>query len=197
MRGCQVPAHEEVRDQLDENVHRIPVEEATEEKVDESDQAQLQAAEYLDQLQRSQAEFANYKKRIEREREQYVSLANAALIHKLLPILDDLERALETVPDTLRGLTWVEGVALIERRLRMTLEQEGLTEIESVGKKFDPQLHHAVVREETTKHAEDEIIGELQKGYKLHDKVLRPSMVRVAANPIDEDHTNPAGREDN
>jgi molecular chaperone GrpE len=182
---------------LDENVHRIPIEEATEEKVDESDQAQLQAAEYLDQLQRSQAEFANYKKRIEREREQYVSLANAALIHKLLPILDDLERALETIPDSLRGLTWVEGVALIERRLRMTLEQEGLTEIESVGKKFNPELHHAVVRQETTEHAEDEIIGELQKGYKLHDKVLRPSMVRVAANPIDEDQTNPAGREDN
>jgi molecular chaperone GrpE len=182
---------------LDDNVHRIPVEETTEEKLDDLDQAQLQAAEYLDQLQRSQAEFANYKKRIEREREQYVSLANAALIHKLLPILDDLERALETIPDSLRGMTWVEGVALIERRLRMTLEQEGLTEIESVGKKFDPELHHAVVRQETTEHAEGEIIGELQKGYKLHDKVLRPSMVRVAANPEDEDQTKVAGREDN
>jgi len=93
---------------------------------------------------------------------------------------------LQTVPHNLRGLTWVEGIALIERRLRMTLEQEGLTEIEAMGKKFDPELHHAAVREETTEYEEDEIISELQKGYTLHDKVLRPSMVRVAARPTDE-----------
>jgi molecular chaperone GrpE len=180
---------------LKNNVHKIPVEEATEEKIDAAvERAQLQAAEYLDQLQRSQAEFANYKKRIEREREQYVSLANAALISNLLPVLDDWERALETIPDNLRDLTWVEGVALIERRVRATLEQEGLTEIDAVGKKFDPELHHAVVREETTEYADGQIISELQKGYKLHDRVLRPSMVRVAANPKDE-NTNYPDRE--
>jgi len=171
---------------LKEEVEQKGIEEKLEQEVDELEKARAEADEYLEQLQRSQAEFANYKKRIEREREDFVTLASAALIAKLLPVLDDCERALQTVPHNLRGLTWVEGIALIERRLRMTLEQEGLTEIEAMGKKFDPELHHAAVREETTEYEEDEIISELQKGYTLHDKVLRPSMVRVAARPTDE-----------
>jgi molecular chaperone GrpE len=166
-------------------------EEAIAEEVDELAEARAQAAEYLDQLQRVQAEFANYKKRIEREREEFVSLANAALISRLLPILDDCKRALQTVPDNLRGLTWVEGIALIERRLQMTLEQEGLSEIEAVGKAFDPELHHAVVSQESKEHEEGEIIGEMQKGYKLQGKVLRPSMVRVAAKPANKKREDP------
>jgi molecular chaperone GrpE len=172
---------------LENSEQERPEEElVVEEEVDELAQAKAEAAEYLDQLQRTQAEFANYKKRIEREREEFVSLANAALISRLLPILDDCKRALQTVPDNLRGLTWVEGIALIERRLQMTLEQEGLSEIKAMGETFDPELHHAVVSQETAEHAEGEIIGELQKGYKLHDKLLRPSMVRVAAKPANE-----------
>ena len=152
----------------------------------ELEKANHEATEYLEQLQRSQAEFANYKKRNEREREDFIKLANAALITKLLPVLDDCERALQTVPDNLRRLTWVEGIFLIERRLRMTLEEEGLSEIEAVGKNFDPQLHHAAIRDETTDYGDDEIISELQKGYKLNDRVLRPTMVRVAANPSEK-----------
>ncbi len=162
----------------------------------ELEKAQAQAAEYLEQLQRSRAEFANYKKRNEREREDFIKLANAALITKLLPVVDDCARALQTVPDSLRGLTWVEGIFLIERRLRTLLEQEGLTEIEAVGKKFNPELHHAAVREENTEYEDGEVISELQKGYMLNDRVLRPSMVRVAAKP-DETSTEVSGREDN
>ena len=172
------------------------IEENFEEELDELgklqkelEDAQQEAAEYLDQLQRSQAEFANYKKRNEREREDFVKLATAALVTKLLPILDDCERALQTVPDNLRNLTWVEGIFLIERRLRMTLEEEGLTDIEALGKKFDPELHYAAVREETADYEEDEIISELQKGYKLNDKLLRPSMVRVAAKPSEKSNS--------
>lgn len=176
---------------MDDRAQEKPVEEKVEEEIDEIERAQAQAAEYLDQLQRTQAEFANYKKRVEREREEYIGLANAALIAKLLPILDDCERALQTIPDNLQGLTWVEGIVLIERRLRMILQQEGLTEIEAVGEQFDPELHHAVVREESTEHSEDTITGELQKGYKLNDKVLRPSMVRVAAVPSEENKGRP------
>jgi molecular chaperone GrpE len=177
---------------LDEIVQEKPVEEEeAKEELDELERAEAQAAEYLDQLQRTQAEFANYKKRLEREREEFISLANAALISKLLPILDDFERALQTVPDNLPSLTWVEGILLIERRLRMILEQEGLSEIEAVGEQFDPELHHAVVREETTEQDENTVIGEMQKGYKLHDKVLRPSMVRVAAMPTEKKKEDP------
>jgi len=167
------------------------VEEELVEEVDELEQARAKAAEYLDQLQRTQAEFANYKKRIEREREDFISLANAALISKLLPILDDCKRALATVPDKLRGLTWVEGIALIERRLQLTLEQEGLAEIEAVGNTFDPELHHAVVSQETTEYPDGEIIDEMQKGYKLNDRLLRPSMVRVAAKPTKKNREDP------
>ncbi len=174
-----------MEERVEDNVEET-AEEILEQEADELEKSKAEAAEYLDQLQRAQAQFANYKKRIEREREEFVTLANAALITKLLPILDDCERALQTVPDNLRGLTWVEGIFLIERRLRMTLQQEGLEEIEAVGKEFDPELHHAAVREETTEYKEDEIISELQTGYKLNDKVLRPSMVRVAAKPRDD-----------
>jgi molecular chaperone GrpE len=145
--------------------------------------ARAEAEEYLEQLQRSRAEFANYKKRNEREREDFIRLANAALITKLLPILDACERALSTVPESLRDLTWVEGIFLIERRLRMILEQEGLSQIDAVGEQFDPEVHHAAVREETSDYEDGEIIDELQKGYKLNDRVLRPAMVRIAAKP--------------
>ncbi len=169
------------------------IEETFEEQVDELgrlqnelEEAKAEATEYLEQLQRSQADFANYKKRNERQREDFIKLANAALVSKLLPVLDDCERALNTVPDNLRSLTWVEGIFLIERRLHAILEQEGLTEIEAVGQKFDPELHHAAIREETTEYEEDTIISELQKGYKLNDRVLRPSMVKVAAKPSDK-----------
>jgi molecular chaperone GrpE len=170
------------------------IEESLEQELDDIEnlreqleEARAEAAQYLEQVQRSQAEFANYKKRSEREREDFVKLANAALISKLLPILDDCERAMQTVPDNLRSLTWVEGILLIERRLRLILEDEGLTEIEALGEKFDPELHHAAVREETMEYEEGEIIGALQKGYRLQDRVLRPSMVRVAANPSEKD----------
>ena len=184
-------AHSEVDRQLDDETQERTTEEAIEEQTDELEQVQAQAAEYLDQLQRAQAEFANYKKRIERERQEFVSLANAALISSLLPILDDFERALDTVPDDLQDQTWVDGLLLIERSLRKTLEEEGVSEIDSVGKTFDPEFHHAVVREESSEYEEDEVISELQKGYRLHDKVLRPSMVRVAAMPSDKKNKDP------
>jgi molecular chaperone GrpE len=171
---------------LDERIREKPAEAAAEEVIGELEKAQADAAEYLDRLQRLQAEFANYKKRIERERSEFVSLANATLITKLLPILDDLERALESVPDQVQGTDWMEGIRLIERALHTTLEQEGLTEIEAVGKMFDPQFHHAVVREETSEYEDDEIIDELQRGYRLQGRVLRPSTVIVAARPSDE-----------
>ncbi|MDH4207874.1 MAG: nucleotide exchange factor GrpE [Anaerolineae bacterium] len=172
---------------MDERIQDKPAEETAEETIGELEKAQAEAAEYLERLQRLQAEFANYKKRIEREHGEFVSLANGALISKLLPILDDLGRALENVPDKLQGTEWLDGIRLIERALQTTLEQEGLTEIEALGKKFDPQFHHAVVREETTEYEDDEIIGELQRGYRLQDRVLRPSMVIVAARPGNQD----------
>lgn len=146
----------------------------------ELEKAKAQAAEYLEGWQRTQAEFANYRKRNEQERQELLKLANATLIAKLLPIMDDFERAFQTLPRSLARLTWIDGIALIHRRLQAVLEAEGLTVIETEGQSFDPLLHEAVTYEEVEGYDDGQIIEEVQKGYKLHDRVLRPALVRVA-----------------
>jgi molecular chaperone GrpE len=146
----------------------------------ELEEQEAKAAEYLDGWQRARAEFANYKKRIEKEQEDMIKSANGAFIAKLLPVMDDFERAFQTLPFDLMGMTWLEGIALIQRKLQVLLEQEGVTVIEAEGQMFDPTLHQAVTHEESEEHEEGQIIGEVQKGYKIGDKVLRPSLVRVA-----------------
>jgi molecular chaperone GrpE len=146
----------------------------------ELEEQKAKAVEYLDGWQRARAEFANYKKRIEKEQEDMVKFANGAFITKLLPVIDDFERAFQTLPLGLMGMTWLEGIVLIQRKLQMLLEQEGVTVIEAEGQVFDPILHQAVTHEESEEHEEGQIIGEVQKGYKMGDKVLRPSLVRVA-----------------
>jgi molecular chaperone GrpE len=144
------------------------------------EEQKAKAAEYLDGWQRARAEFANYKKRIEKEQEDMIKSANGAFITRLLPVMDDFERAFQTLPLDLMGMTWLEGIALIQRKLQILLEQEGVTVIEIEGQFFDPTLHQAVTYEESEEHEEGQIIGEVQKGYKMGDRVLRPSLVRVA-----------------
>jgi molecular chaperone GrpE len=128
--------------------------------------------------QRTQADFVNYRRRAEQERADLVKLAEAGLIRDLLPVLDDLERALANLPPELRGLTWVDGILLIERKLAAVLEAHGLTPIDALGKEFDPHQHDAVLREGEPSAATI-VTGELQKGYRLHDQVLRPTLVKV------------------
>jgi molecular chaperone GrpE len=157
----------------------------------ELEEAKTQAAEYLDGWQRARAEFANYKKRNEQERQELFKLANTTLITRLLPIFDDFERAFQTLPNNLLSLTWIDGVVLIYRRLQAIVEAEGLTLMETEGQSFDPLLHEAVTYEESAEHEEGQIIGEVQKGYKLGDRVLRPALVRVAkGKPVSEAEPN-------
>ena len=134
------------------------------------------AEDYLANWQRTQADFINYKKRIEQERDETAKFANAMLVLNLLPVLDDLERALDNVTPKLAGLTWVDGIGLIYRKLQAILEGHGLTEIKALGQPFDPNLHEAVLYGDGE---EGKVIEELQKGYRLHDRVLRPTMVKV------------------
>jgi len=143
-------------------------------------EAKAQAAEYLDQWRRTAADLSNYRKRTEREREEITRFSNAALLTRLLPVIDDFDRAMVALPADLRHLTWVEGVALIEHKLRLILEGEGLKPIEAVGKPFDPERHEAVVREETDAYPDGQVIAELQRGYELNGRVLRPALVKVA-----------------
>ncbi|MGQ9675244.1 MAG: nucleotide exchange factor GrpE [Chloroflexota bacterium] len=138
------------------------------------------ADEHRDLLQRVQADFINYKRRTEQERAEQVKFANSMLILKILPILDDFERAAETVQADLAGLNWVQGVTLIGRKLRAALEEEGLSRIDALGAEFDPRYHEAVVYEEAPGDEKDRVVAVLQNGYKLHDKVIRPAIVKVA-----------------
>jgi len=158
-------------------------EEEPEEEQDELEQAKAQAAEYLEGWQRTQAEFSNYKKRQETERAQMMALASAGVLLKLLPVVDDFERALSTMTANFSQLTWCEGIKLIKNKLDNILESEGVTPIESAGQAFDPRYHEAVTHEEVAGYEEGQIIGEIQKGYALGERVLRPAMVRVAKAP--------------
>ncbi len=133
------------------------------------------AAGYLTNWQRAQADFVNYKRRIEQEREEFNKFANSSLMLSLLPILDDLERALDHVSQK-RAPQWAEGVKLIERKLRATLEAQGLAPIKALGEQFDPKLHEAVRQD---KGEQGIVIEEMQKGYTLHGRLLRPAMVVV------------------
>jgi molecular chaperone GrpE len=141
--------------------------------------------EHLYNWQRSAADFANYKRRTDEERATVAQFGTAVLIGRLLGVLDDFDRALESVPADAHD-AWIEGVKLVERKLRSVLEAEGVTPIEAIGQPFDPNLHEAVVHEPTADHPDNQVIGELQRGYRLHDRVIRPSLVRVANNPKEQ-----------
>ena len=143
--------------------------------------AEAQASEYLDGWQRARAELANYKKRVERERSQWSEAATMDTIALFLPAIDDAERALESRPPEMADEPWLEGIKLIYRKLRATLEVLGVTEIEAEGMAFDPAFHEAITHEESGDHDEGQIIGVVQKGYMLNDKVIRPARVRVAS----------------
>ncbi|HEV8516600.1 MAG TPA: nucleotide exchange factor GrpE [Candidatus Limnocylindrales bacterium] len=145
--------------------------------------AEQEAADNKAAWQRSAADFANYRRRTEQEREQTLGLANEMLLLKLLAVVDDFDRALAAMPRELEHLGWIEGIWLVERKLRNLLESEGVTPIEAVGKPFDPREHEAVLHEETTAAADGSVIGEIQRGYRIRDRVLRPALVSVAKNP--------------
>lgn len=136
--------------------------------------------------QRAQADFINYKRRTEQEKEGIGRFANSMLVVNLLPVLDDLERALDSISDDIE-LGWVDGIRLIERKLRGILESQGLSPIKALGEPFDPYLHEAVRQD---KGKEGIVVEELQKGYKLYDRVIRPSKVVVGNGEAEEEGEN-------
>jgi molecular chaperone GrpE len=136
---------------------------------------------YLDQLQRSLAEFANYRRRVEQERAFGREIATRDLLRQLVPIVDDLKRALESVPEDQMETPWVQGVGLIERKLLALLEREGVTPIEAEGQPFDPAFHEAVASDPGS--SGDTVVEVYQAGYKHRNALLRPAMVRVGDQP--------------
>ena len=136
--------------------------------------------EYRDLLLRKTAELDNYRKRVDRERAAADEAAAADLITELLPILDNLERALETGVDTAAAAAYRTGVELIHKQLLDLLAKRRVVPIDTAGQDFDPHYHQAVAHEASGEHPEGQIIGELQRGYMLAGRLLRPAMVRVA-----------------
>jgi molecular chaperone GrpE len=134
------------------------------------------AEEYLANWQRAQADFINYRRRTEQDRLEFNRYANSQLALALLPVLDDLERALEAVPPKLAKNEWVEGIKLVGRKFESALEGQGITPVDALGKSFDPNYHEALRQD---KGEEGMVIDVFQKGYMLGNKVLRPAKVVV------------------
>ncbi len=146
------------------------------------------AQTFMANWQRAAADMQNLKRRMEQERFEVGRLANASLVINLLPLMDDLERALHEVDPNLAGLTWIDGIRLIHRKFEVVLQNAGVSEIEADGQQFDPNVHEAISE---APGEEGKIVSVVQKGYKLGDRVIRPAMVIVgkgAAGP-------PAGQE--
>jgi len=161
--------------EMPENGRQVEAEiEALQKQLEE---AQAKATENLDGWQRSQAEFINYKNRVQRDREMDYASMKGDIIKRMLPVLDDLERSLAHRPE---GDSWADGMELIARKFRSVLEAEGIKRIEAEGQLFDPNFHEAISSEPSEEVESGHVIGVVQNGYMLGERVIRPAMVRVA-----------------
>ncbi|MCD6574305.1 nucleotide exchange factor GrpE [Candidatus Aerophobetes bacterium] len=147
-----------------------------EKQVETSDR---EAEEYLDHLKRLKAEFENYKKRMVKERQQIVTWAIEDLIKEFLPVLDDLERAIDSASISQDFSSLIQGIKMVYDHFKQLLKKKGLEEISAQGEEFDPNLHEAIMRIESDEHPDNVVVEEMRKGYKFKDRVLRPAMVKV------------------
>jgi len=154
---------------------------------DELEMERTRSAEYLDQAQRTRAELINYRRRMEQEMQVTRRYAAEHLIARLLPVIDDFHRAIDAVPQNDRENPWVQGMLLIERKMWSVLESEGVKPIDAVGKTFDPSIHEAVSVENDGGNV---VVEEFQRGYMLHDRLIRPSMVKVGQGKTDNPEMN-------
>ena len=153
---------------------------------EDPDQILKERDDYRDRLLRSIAEFDNYRKRIERERRELAEFVSFEILHDLLPLIDDLERALaasatsgESTAQTVAS--YRTGIELIHKQLAELLRKRNVTPIEAKGADFDPHVHQAVASEPSDSHRDNEVIEELRRGYRLGERLLRPAMVKVAS----------------
>jgi molecular chaperone GrpE len=165
----------------DEPMTDAPESPAATEPSEASELAELQRErdDFKDRWLRKGAEFDNYRKRIERERREQADQSVVDLLQELLLVVDDFDRAL-TVDAGEGSASYRKGVEMIHGKLHDLLRKQGVKPIDALGADFDPNLHQAVVHEESPEHREGEVIGELRKGYTLNDRLLRPAMVKVA-----------------
>lgn len=176
----------------EENIHAYPDEGAPTEGSDDADvsvqlealqkriaELEKEAEENKNNWLRAAADYKNFKRRVDQERIDLISRASAGLLLKLLPIADDIERATDSVTPEVADSAWYGGFKLIPQKLRTVLESEGVTPIEAIGQEFDPNWHEAVMFDDSGDSESTYVVAELQKGYKLRERVLRPTMVKV------------------
>lgn len=140
--------------------------------------------EYLNRLKYLQADFENYRKRIEREIHETVHVSNERLIGNLLSVMDELELALRSGRETESKQAILEGIEMTLRKMNATLVQEGLARIKAVGETFDPTLHEIIAKVPTRDHDENVVVEEVRTGYMFRDKVIRPTIVKVASQQV-------------
>ncbi len=171
---------EMVTEETNETKEADVSEEATEvEEVDELTLLKQQLEEEQDRTVRLRADFENYKRRVQKDKEADYKYRAQSLLSDLLPVLDNLERALAVEATSEEAISLTKGVDMVYRSLVAAVEKEGLESVESEGKPFDPNLHHAVMQEKDESQDSGIVLQELQKGYKLKDRILRPAMVKV------------------
>lgn len=159
----------------------------TEKNVQEKDNL---SKEYLKHLERLQADFENYKKRQEKKKKEFIEFANEELLNDLLSVVDNLERALDSTKNEKNAKAIKEGIKNTLKGFYNILKKEGVMPMKSVGHRFDPYRHQAVMKTETDKHSEDIVTEEFQKGYYMKSKILRPAMVKVAVSIKEKKNTN-------
>jgi molecular chaperone GrpE len=146
-------------------------------------QEREKATDYMNRAMRAQAEISNIRKRLQQDLNLALMDALKSVVYEQLAVLDSFDRAFTTLPKEFEHFSWVEGVGMIQAQLFGILHRAGVTPIEARGKKFNPIEHEAVAYEDTDVYPEETITAELQRGYKLHDQVLRPVLVKIARQP--------------
>jgi molecular chaperone GrpE len=172
-----------------------PAAEVTPEQLADLKARAAKADEHWDRLLRTAADFENFKKRAARERHEAAQSATAALVHKLLPVLDHLEMAQAAAAQNTQGdklAALQDGIAMTQQQLKGILAETGLEDVDANGQAFDPMLHEAVSQLETTEAPEGQVVQQIRKGYKMRDRLLRPATVVVAKKPAAPPATPPA-----
>lgn len=188
MTDTQTPTQTQANTPTDaetEDLTDVEFDEAGEAEIAENDElATLRAErdEYLEQLRRALADFANFRKRTDQDRAVMRQLANRDLLMQVVDVQDDFNRALAAIPEDQRDNGWVSGTAMIEKKLQSVLERAGVSELDALGRPFDPAVHEAVASDPGSS---GEIVVEVfRTGYKLGDQVLRAAMVRTGDKPV-------------
>jgi molecular chaperone GrpE len=174
---------DEVEVSFDESEGRVAVETPPEQTAQPQSVAAERDDSMRERLLRLQADFENYKKRMDRERGDYHRHATATLVAKLLPVIDNFERALATEPRSEGECAMHQGIALIHRQMMDELKREGLEPLESIGEIFDPSRHEAVATDASSGQPPNTVVEEIQRGYFFQDRLLRPAAVRVSVDP--------------